>query len=107
MLIPTVPKEIDCITIGCPEVLHIFKNYPSSTSCNFDTATKQEPLPPLTRVAMLSTEPHYLDIITGPEMAPDWKRALVFTESSQGIYTGAGAVFSLRSWVDITIPRTT
>ena len=26
-----------------------FKNYPSSTSCNFDTGTKQEPLPPDTR----------------------------------------------------------
>ena len=47
----------------------------------------------MTRVAMLTTEPHYLDIIIGPEMAPDQKRALVFTVFSGDLYRCWGSLF--------------
>lgn len=47
--------------------------------------------------------PPYLDTVIGLGMVTDQRRALVFTESFQGICTDAGTVFCLRSRVDTTL----
>lgn len=77
-----------------PKALHILRTIPLLLHAILIQVLNKS-LCLLTRVALLTREPHYLDI-SGPEMAPDQKKSFVFTESSQGIYTGAGAVFSLR-----------
>lgn len=96
---PTEPKELDCISIGCPTTLP-FGNYASSTLGSFDRAVKQGPLPSLTEGHTCGHErprvPLYLDTVLGLGMVTD-QRAVVFTESFQGICRDAGTVFCLRS----------
>ena len=66
---------------------------------NFDRAVKQGLLPSLTEGCTAGRElarvlVNYLDTVIGAGMVTDQRRALLSTESFQGIYTDAETVFS-------------